>query len=83
MTPKLKPEYTTEWMHDWFICVCKRFGYMVIATHYSGNELKIKAYLEEIKQLQKELEKQTDKDSKIMLKKLNLLNSHATSILKM
>ena len=83
MNPKLKPEYTTEWMHDWFRSLCKRFGFMVIAIHYSGNELKIKAYLEEIKQLQKELEKQTDKDSKIMLKKLNLLNSHAPSILKM
>ena len=82
MAPKLKPEYTTDWIHHWFRSVCKRFGWMVITVHYSGNEIKTKAYLDELKQIQKELAKSDDRDSKIMLTKINIINSHALSIFK-
>lgn len=81
MTPKLKPEYTTEWIHTWFGRLCERFGFMLIAANYSSNELKIKAYLDEIKQLKTELTKRKDGDSKIMLTKLNFIQTAAMKLI--
>lgn len=81
MSPKLKPEYSSSWIYHWFKTLCKKFGWMVIASHYQGNDLKIQAYLEEIKQLQRELGKMKSKDAVIMLTKLNILNTEANNIL--
>jgi phage regulator Rha-like protein len=80
MTPKLKPEYTSEWIYTWFERLCKRLGFMLIASNYSGNDLKIKAYIDEIKQLKKELAKRNDEDSRIMLTKLDFIHTAAMKL---
>lgn len=80
MSPKLKPEYSSAWIYHWFKTLCKRFGYMVIASRYQGSDLKIQAYLEEIKQLQHELGKMKTKDATIMLAKLNIISMEARNV---
>lgn len=78
---KLKPEYSSEWISYWFKTLCKKFGWMVIASKYQGNDLKIRAYLEEMKQLHAELGKMKTRDAAIMMKKLSILSAEAQAIL--